>query len=76
MDLVYFNSLDKGVLVLGIRLTISAEGVFGLLSFFIFDYDSGLMKCSKIRIMAKIIYFLKWDNEPLIISSICSSSEG
>ena len=37
----------------GIGLSVSAEGVSGLLGFFIFDSDSSLMKCSKIRIMGK-----------------------
>ena len=53
MDLVYFGSLGKGVLVLGIRLSVLAKGVFGLLGFFIFNSDSGMIKCSEVRIMGK-----------------------
>ena len=59
MDLVYFSGSGKGILVLGIGLSVSIEGVSGLLGFFIFNSDFGLMKFSKIKIMGKDHLFSK-----------------
>ena len=53
MDLVYFGSSGESVLVLSVWLSVSAEGVSGLLGFFIFDSDSSLMKGSEVRVMGK-----------------------
>ena len=53
MDLVYLSGSGEGVLVLSVRLSVSAEGVYGLLGFLILNYDSNLMKGSKIRVMGK-----------------------
>ena len=53
LDLVYLSSSGEGVLVLSVRLSVSAEGVFGLLGFFIFNSDCSLMKGSKVGVMGK-----------------------
>ena len=76
LDLVYLSCSGEGILVLSVRRNVLAEGVYGLLGFFIFNSDSSLIKGSKIRVMGKDIFFLKWDSDPLIISSIYSSSGG
>ena len=51
--MVYFGSSGKGILVLVIGLSVSTEGISRLLGVFIFNSDSCLMKCSKIRIIDK-----------------------
>ena len=57
MDLVYFGSSGESVLVLDIRLGVSSEGVSGLLEFFIFNSDSGLIKNLEVRVMGKYHMF-------------------
>ena len=47
--MVYLDGSGESVLV----LSVSAEGVSGLLGFFIFDSDSSLMKGSKVRVVGK-----------------------
>ena len=59
LDLVYLSSSGEGVLALSVRLSVLAEGVFGLLGFFIFNFDSNLMNGSEIGVMSKDHYFLK-----------------
>ena len=53
MDLVYLGSSGESVLVLNIGLSVSLEGVSGLLGFFIFDSNSSLMKGSEVKVMGK-----------------------
>ena len=57
MNLVYLNGSGESVLV----LSVSAEGVSGLLGFFIFDSDSNLMKGSEVRVMGKDHLFSKME---------------
>ena len=59
MDLVYLGSLGERVLVLSVGLSVSAEGVFGLLGFFIFNSNSNLMKGSEVKVMGKDHLFSK-----------------
>ena len=59
LSLVYLSSSGEGVLVLSVRLSVSAEGISGLLGFFIFNFDSSLMKGSEIRVMGKDHLFSK-----------------
>ena len=53
MDLVYFSSSGKSILVLGLGLSVSAKSVSRLMGFFIFNSNFGLMKCSKVKAMGK-----------------------
>ena len=53
MDLVYFSGSSEDVLSLSVRLSVLAEGVFGLLGFFIFNSDFNLMKGSEMEVMGK-----------------------
>ena len=57
MDFVYFSGSGEGVLVLSVRLSVSVEGVSGLLGFFILNSDFSLMKGSKIRVIGKNHFF-------------------
>ena len=59
LNMVYLSGSSEGILVLSVRLNVLAEGVSGLLGFFILNSDSSLMKGSKIGVMDKDYLFSK-----------------